>query len=323
MRRWLCALGACVGLLAGCGQTGSGEKTGQKTVGWIQFTTTASMDDLRNGFIDGLKSGGFEDGKNLKLDIKNAEADNATLDLTVKGFIQDGTDLIAVCSSPALQNAARNVKEKPVVFCGVVDPVAAGAAKTLTDKKPNFTGVYNPFPVEKGIQLVHEILPQVKVVGSLADTNEPFTSSLVAKAKAEADRLGLRWESVAVTSSNDISSGVQALKSRGVQAIFQLPSNLMNQGLDGQIRAARNAKMPMFSNQTEQVAKGVVAAIGIDLVDAGRLAGEKAAAILKGENPEGMPIEEARKQPLKINLKAAEAFGVKIPQSVLDRAEKV
>jgi putative ABC transport system substrate-binding protein len=115
-----------------------------------------------------------------------------------------------------------------------------------------------------------------------------------------------------VNSSNDIGTGMQALKVQGVGAVLQLPSNTVNQGIDGQIKSARDLKLPIFSLQPDQLEKGVVAAIGIDLANAGEQAGRMTAKILKGDKPDTIPLEKAKLSEIKVNETSAQQFGLSI-----------
>lgn len=281
-------------------------------VGFFQFNSTTSLDALRDGFLEGLQEGGFEDGKTMALVQQNAQSDTATLNLIAQQFSTE-VDLVGLCSTQALQAAVRAVKDKPIVFSGVIDPVAAGAAKSLTEPLPNVTGVYNPFPVTQGMQMITQIMPDVKRIGTLYDPSEPFFNQMREEAEAEAEKLGVEFVQVSITSSAEITTGMQALKARGVQAVLQLPSNTVNQGVEGQVKAALSAGMPIFSLQPDQVPKGVIAAVGIDLRKAGREAGLMAAEILKGKKPSDLPLQKATTLPVTASAENAQRFGVTLP----------
>jgi putative ABC transport system substrate-binding protein len=285
---------------------------GLPKVGFAQYTSTTSLDALRAGFVEGLAEGGFVDGQSVEIQYVNAQADNGTLQLGVQKLVGD-VDLVGLCSTQALQAAVKAVKEKPIVYCGVIDPVAAGAATSPTAPNPNVTGVYNPFPVAEGIAMVRKLMPNVRKIGTLYDPGEPFFEQMHAQAEAACKAFGGTYVVVSVTSSNDITTGVQALKSQGVEAILQLPSNTVNQGIDGQVKTARELKLPIFSLQPDQLEKGVVAAIGIDLQGAGKQAGKMAARVLKGEKPAAIPMETAKITPMEIRAEAAKAFGLTLP----------
>jgi putative tryptophan/tyrosine transport system substrate-binding protein len=218
--------------------------------------------------------------------------------------------LVGLASTQSLQAAARTLKDTPTVFSCVIDPVAAGGAETADRAKPNVTGVFNPFPVAEGVRMVHEMLPEVRTIGTLYDPGEPFSERMQAVAQQTSEELGLRWVAIPVAGVNDIVPGVQALKARGVGAMLQLPSNTVNQALDAQVAEGRKLGLPMFSLQPDQLEKGVVAAVGIDFRKAGEEAGRLAAEILKGKKPNDVPMQQATVEPVRVNEDAARAVGI-------------
>jgi len=293
---------------AGC----SKPSLGLPKVGFAQFTSTSSLDQLREGFVKGLAEEGFVDGKTVEIDFQNAQSDAGTMSLVMQK-LATSVDVVGLCSTQALQAAIKSVKDKPVIFCGVIDPVAAGAATTISEPKPNITGVYNPFPVTEGVEMIHKFMPAVKKIGTLYDPSEPFFGGMHEEAKKACAKNGLEFIVVTVSSSNDIVTGMQALKAKGVEAVLQLPSNTVNQGVDGQIKTAGNLGLPMFSLQPDQLEKGIVATVGVDLEEAGAQAGRMAGKVLKGEKTSKFPLETAKLQPIATNPAAAKQFGITLP----------
>jgi len=308
LRRWI-GIVAVIAVLAGCDKP----KSDVPVVGFAQYNSTTSLDQLRDGFVRGLEQGGFKDGENVKIVFQNAQSDTGTLSLAMQQF-QSEVDLVGLCSTQALQAAVRTIKDKPIVFCGVIDPVMAGAADSLDRPKAGVAGVYNPFPVTEGVDLIRKFMPGVKKIGTLYDPSEPFFEQMQEEAKAAVEVFGGEFIVVSVGGSNDILTGMQALKQRGVEAVLQLPSNTVNQGVDGQVKAARDLKMPIFSLQPDQLDKGVVAAIGVDLGKAGEEAGLMAAAILKGERRN--VLQKSTNLPPSYRAENAEAFGLKVPEGL-------
>lgn len=302
----------------GCGSGSSLPK-----IGIVQFATSSSLDLLRDSAIKGLASAGYHDGANVTLQKRNALGDVNTVRQILQDFAAQKVSLVVVIGTQTTQVADDFRGKYPIVFCGVVDPVIANIATSLTQAHPNVTGVYNPFSPEKGLQMVKEIMPTVSKVGSLYNPAEAFAPTLLASAQAEATRLGLTWVAVPVNATSDVVSGTQALQAQGVQAIMQLPSNTVNPGLETQLAEALRLNIPLYSVQIDQVEKGVIAAVGIDLGAAGEQAGMLAGRVMGGAKPESLPMQKAAKEPLYINLNAATSFGISIPASTLQRADKV
>lgn len=301
---------AVLALIAGCGSGEQPSSNPTQKIGLIQYTSTKSLDDLREGFLEGLEASGYKPGEGVEVVVRNAEGDAGTLSLAMRQFKDQGVTMVGVVSTQALQAAISSLGQTPIVFCGVMDPVAAGVGPSLDQKKPNITGVENPFPVEDGIEMVTSLAPNAKVIGSLYDPSEAFAEGLLKRAEAACKQRGLKWVAISVSSTTDIVSGTQALAARGVQAILQLPGNTTNQGVAGQVQQCRQLKIPMFSLQADQIPSGVVAAIGVDLKGAGVKAGKLAAEVLKGRKTADLPIQRADNEPLKTNEEEMKRFGL-------------
>jgi putative ABC transport system substrate-binding protein len=324
--RALAALGVLGGaILAGCaGEQGAqnGGKTDLPTVAFLQITSSVTLEATRDGYLRGLKENGFSDGENFRFEHKSAEGDIATAQLMAREFASRNVAVFGVSSSPALQSAIKATKEIPIVFCGVADPASAGAIKNGKALE-NVTGISNPDPVDKTLALIKELMPQIKTVGTLYDPSEPFTPLFRSRSQEAATKLGLEWIEISINSTNDITTGVQALKARGAQAIMQIPSNVADAGIAGEIKAAGAANIPFFSTHPTHISTGALACLGWDYEQAGYDAGVYAARVLKGARPVELPIRAVEKEDLVINLPVASNFGVKIPKDVLARADRV
>lgn len=303
--------------------TGCGSGSDLPVVGIVQFASSSSLDLLRDSAIKGLASAGYHDGSNVRLQKRNALGDVNAARQILQELATQKVSLVVVIGTQTTQVADDFRSKYPIVFCGVVDPVIANIATTQTQAHTNVTGVYNPFSPEKGLQMLKEIMPTVTKVGSLYNSAEAFAPTLLASAQAEAARLGITWVAVPVGATTDVVSGTQALQAQGVQALMQLPSNTVNPGLTNQLAEALRLNMPFYSVQIDQVEKGVIAAVGIDLGAAGEQAGMLAGKVLGGAKPDTLPMQRAAKEPLYVNLTAAASFGVTVPASTIQRAEKV
>jgi putative ABC transport system substrate-binding protein len=317
-------LGAVVlsGCASGKNAPDGAAKSNLPTVAFLQITSSVTLEATREGYLRGLQENGFKDGENFHFDHKSAEGDIGTAQLMAREFVGRNVEVFGVSSSPALQTAIKATKEIPIVFCGVADPASAGAIK---NGKPleNVTGISNPDPVEKTLALIKEIMPQIKTVGTLYDPSEPFSPLFRGRSQAAAKKLGLEWIEISVNNTNDITTGVQALKARGAQAIMQIPSNVADAGIAGEIKAAGAANIPFFSTHPTHIPAGALACLGWDYEQAGYEAGVYAAKVLKGAKPAELPIKSVQKEDLVINLPVANKFGVKIPKAVLARAARV
>ena len=164
-----------MGLMAGCGAEGSkgstqsGAKGDSYTVGISQFAEHGSLDNCREGFLEGLKEEGIEEGKNLKVDYQNAQTDTGTASTIADSFVSEKVDMICAIATPcsaSAYNSAMNA-DIPTVYTAVSDPVAAGLAKEDGSSVGNITGSSDVLPVEEQLKMIREMMPDAKKIGIL------------------------------------------------------------------------------------------------------------------------------------------------------------
>ena len=307
-------------ILAACGGGAGGEAP---VVGFLQITSSTTMDSTREGYAQALADAGFVDSETVSIIFKDAQGDVSTAQLIARDFVSRRVDLIGTASTPALQAALNATSEIPIVFSTVANPYLAGAGEAADSHLPNVTGVFTTSPVDRALALVTEIMPGVSRVGTLYDPSEAFSEMYLEMAREAAADLGLEWVEIMVTSSTDIVPGVQALKSRGVEAILQIPGNLLDTGIDGEIKEASDLGIPVLSVHTGHVDRGALAAIGWNFWQAGYDAGKVAVRVLRGEKPADIPFQSVEKEQLYVNAETAKLFDITIPPAVLERADQV
>ena len=159
-----------MGLMAGCGAEGSkgstqsGAKGDSYTVGISQFAEHGSLDNCREGFLEGLKEEGIEEGKNLKVDYQNAQTDTGTASTIADSFVSEKVDMICAIATPcaaSAYNSAMNA-DIPTVYTAVSDPVVAGLAKEDGSSVGNITGSSDVLPVEEQLKMIREMMPEAK-----------------------------------------------------------------------------------------------------------------------------------------------------------------
>lgn len=315
------------GLMAGCagGDSSSTASSDQKTVGVIQYATHPSLDNCYEGFIQGLEEGGFKEGENLKIDFTNAQGDAANGDMAAKNMVSKKYDLIAGIATPAAMSAysASKSDEIPVVFTAVSDPVSAGIVKSLEKPETNCTGTADILPLEDQMKMIRAFLPDAKKIGILYTNSEPNSVSHLKKFKELAGQYGFEIVEVGVTNASEVAAGAQTLVSKGVDCINNFTDNNVVNNLSTVLKAANDAKIPVFGSEVEQVKNGCLAAQSIDYVALGKDTGLMAAKILKGEaKPEEMAVQEVSGSEPVYNEEVLKSLGLTLPQE-LNGAEAV
>lgn len=316
-----------VAMMTGCGSskdsstaTNSDEKT--YTIGISQFAEHGSLDNCREGFIEGLKEEGIEEGKNLKIVTNNADADTGTAAQIADQFVSDKVDMICAIATPSAQAAYNAAMETdiPVVYTAVTNPVAAELAND--DKSPvgNVTGTSDELPVEAQLKMIREIMPDAKTIGILYTTSEANSVYSIEQYEKLADKYGFTIEKTGITNTSEIQLAASDLLGK-VDCLTNLTDNTVVSALPTILGLANEKGIPVFGSEIEQVKIGCLAAEGIEYTQLGKDTGKMAAKILKGEaDASEMDYELITESSLYVNEKVADDLGITVPDTMKDRA---
>jgi putative tryptophan/tyrosine transport system substrate-binding protein len=315
-----------VGLAAGPAAAQSPEPGRTYRIGFSQLVDHPALNATRQGFIDGLKSAGFEIGKNLVLDYQNAQGDVGTARNIAEKFLAGGVDMLAPCTTPVVLATIRVAKDSkmPVVFGCVTNPVQAGVLQNA-DKPTgtNVTGFYTVPPVGRNLDMFLAIKPGIKTIGTIYNSGETNSEALNKLAKTEAEKRGITWVAATITSSAEVKNAADSLIGR-VDAIMTLQDNTVASAYEAVTRAARDGKVPWFALDVLAVERGAIAGLaqhqyqnGIDW------ARKVAVPVLGGKAPGTIVAVEAEVFETHVNVAAAKAVGLTVPASMITQATKV
>ena len=316
-----------VSLMAGCGTKEEGSATEEAstyTIGISQFAEHGSLDNCREGFLEGLAEAGIVEGENLTVEYKNAAADMGTASQISNSFVSgsDKVDLICAIATPSAQaayNAAMD-EEIPVIFTAVTDPVAAELAATDGTPVGEVTGTSDKLPVEAQLEMIREILPDAKTIGIIYTTSEANSVSAIAEYEEKVGDYGFELVTKGVTAVSEVGLAAEDLLTK-VDCITNLTDNTVVSALATVLDKANAANIPVFGSEIEQVKIGCLAAEGLDYVALGRKTGEMAAQVLKGEKKASeLSFEQITEAGLYINTKVAENLGITLEQDLVNSA---
>jgi putative ABC transport system substrate-binding protein len=295
-------------------------------IGFSQLVDHPALNATRQGFIDGLKAEGFEIGKNLNFDYQNAQGDVGTARSIAEKFLADNVDLLAPCTTPVVQATIRVAKDSkiPVVFGCVTNPVSVGVLQSL-DKPTgtNVTGFYTVPPVAQNLDLFLAIRPGLKTIGTIYNSGETNSEALNKLAKAEAEKRGIAWQAVTITSSAEVKNAIDSLIGK-VDAVVTLQDNTVASAYEAIVKATRDAKVPWFAFDAQAVSRGAIAALAQDQYQNGvDWARKVAVPVLLGKDPGSVLAVAATAFETQINAGTAKAVGLTIPESILKQASKV
>lgn len=292
------------------------------TVAVTAIVEHPALDAVRDGVKEALAAAGYKEGENLKFLYESAQGNPATAAQIARQFAGEGPNVIVPISTPSAQAVVSSTRDIPVVFTAVSDPLGAQLIKDMDKPGGNVTGLSDLSPVAEHVALIKEILPSVKSIGYLYNSGEANSVSLLAVLKNEAEKAGLTVVESAATKSAEVQGAARALVGRA-DVIYIPTDNTIISALEGAVAVAEEAKLPLFTADTDSVSRGAVAALGFNYHDVGKQTGDIVVRVLKGENPGDIAVKVAAGTDLVINKGAATKMGVTFPESVLGRATRV
>lgn len=287
------------------------------TIGINQYGEHASLDNCREGFIQGLKDVGLVEGEDFDISYQNAGFDNAIATQIAQNFSANNVVLMCAIATPSATAcyAAAEDKDIPVVFTAITDPVEAGLAAG------NITGTSDKLPVEAQLDLIRHLLPDATSIGILYTTSEPNSVSAIAEYEQKASDYGFTIEALGVTSQAEVTQAADSLIGRGVDCLSNLTDNNVVGVLSSILEKTDEAGIPVFGSEVEQVKLGCVAAAGIDYFALGQQTGAMAAKILTGEaSAYDMDYETITEYGIYVNSAALASFSIELPADIAEKA---
>jgi putative tryptophan/tyrosine transport system substrate-binding protein len=290
-------------------------------IGVCQLVQHDALDAAYNGFVDGLKEAGIEEGKNLKIDYQNAQGEQANCATIASKLVNDQDDLILAIATPAAQACANATSDIPIVVTAVTDPAESGLVKSNDTPGTNVTGTSALNPIDEQMDLLLKLVPDAKKVAVLYCSSETNSKIQAEMAKTAGEALGLEVIDATVSNSNEIQQVVQSLVGK-VSAIYAPTDNMIAAGMATVAMVANENNLPVICGESGMVEAGGLATYGIDYYELGKLSGAQAAKILKGEEkPADMPIEylDATKLQVSVNEEVAKQLGIEIPADLVTK----
>ena len=297
--------------LAACGGTddaSSGESGGEPVkylIGISQYGQHGSLDNCREGFLQGLEQAGLVEGTDFEVDYQNANFDD-----------NQATQIGQMFSAVACFNAAED-KDIPVIFTAITDPVGAHL------DAGNITGTSDALPVEGQLQLIRALQPDADTIGIVYTTSEANSVYSISVYEELATDYGFTIDAVGVTSQAEVTQAVDTLLSHGVDCLSNLTDNNVVGVLGAILEKTDEAGIPVYGSEVEQVKLGCVGGAGLDYIQLGIQTGLMAAKVLTGEAAcEDLPYETIENYGLYINSDAAAELGITIPDDIAQEAQE-
>ncbi len=297
-----------------------------RRIGVTQTVSYSDFDADAKGFEKALIEAGFQEGVHVIYDRQNAQGDVSHTWTIAHKFLNADMDLIHSIATPSSRAVIRAIKDVPIVFSSVTEPVYAGlipkTSPVGTKTGTNVTGVSDRWPVTLQLEMYTRFFPRAKKWGTIYNAGDPRSILYIKELREAAKRLKVELIEVTTSSSDEVLPAAQFL-ARKAQTIYITYDHIALSSFDTIVKVCREKKIPLFGGDLKCVTKGAMAAYGWDYFQIGQSAGKKAVRILKGEKAGDIPWELGGKLVLLINEKAAKAQGAIVPPELLKKADKI
>ena len=296
-------------------------------VGYLTWSNFGPFSQVtRAGFIAGLREEGFVEGRNLVILRRAADYDADRFRPLAREMSEARVDVFFAPATPMATAAWRASRDTPIVIATVLDPIELEFVKSLARPGTRVTGVtaMTKELIPKRLQLLLETVPGIKRVGVIVDhVMRDSCKQEIDALQAAARTLGLTLTLVYVDGPQSVEAAFAKLPATGVQAVITTTTSTRN-GLEKEYaEAALKHRLPSMHELTYGAEMGGLLAYGPDFGDVYRRAGTYVGKILKGAKPGDLPVQEPTRFEMVLNLKTAKALGVRVPNAILQRADRV
>jgi len=305
------------------------EKISKKIILRIGVTQTVSYQDFdedAKGFEKALAEAGFKEGVHVTYDRQNAQGDINRTQTIAHNFLDSDMDLIHSIATPCSRAVIKIIRDTPIVFSSVTDPVYAGLLSRNsplgTKTRTNVTGVSDRWPVTQQFEMYARFFPRARKWGTIYDAGDLRTIPYIREMREAAKKLKVELIEATISNGDEALPAAQFLAGKA-QTIFITYDHIALSSFDTIVKVCKERKIPLLGGDLKCVTKGAMAAYGWDYFQIGYSAGRKAVRILKGEKPGDIPWELGEKLVLLINEKAARTQGAIVPPELLKKADKI
>jgi putative tryptophan/tyrosine transport system substrate-binding protein len=275
--------------------------------------------------LQGLKEGGYAEGRNVSFEYRWGEDHNERLPTLAADLVQRQVAVIATSGIASAIAAKAATTTIPIVFAAGPDPVTFGLITSLNRPGGNVTGAtfLGGTLLAKQFEMLHETVPKTPLIGYLTDSTNPTTEADIKYTLAAADQVGQKVTIVQAHTDSELEAAFNILVQQHVGALIVNPDAFFLTRRDKLVELAARQKIPTIYNLREYVMAGGLMSYGTSITEAHRIAGLYAGRILKGEKPADLPVQRSTKVELVINLTTAKTLGLAVPPQIVARADEV
>jgi putative ABC transport system substrate-binding protein len=293
-------------------------------VGITAIVEHPALEAIRLGVLDKLQEKGMKLGEDFEELYQTAQGDMNTAVSIAKQFSNSDLDVVVGISTPSAQACANAIKDIPVVFSAVTDPVGASLIERLGKNNGNVCGISDMTPVRTQIRLMKLVMPEAQTVGIVYNSSEANSVSILNSAKETCDELGMELVEIIGSNTSEMINALNAVVS-SVDFIYIGTDNTAANSIAAIAKSAKTAKVPIMAGDIDIARGGGVIGFGFDYYNAGLETGEIVYQLLTG-----VPVSEIESRLISadslilyVDLDLAEEIGLEVPENVVSRANVV
>jgi putative tryptophan/tyrosine transport system substrate-binding protein len=300
------------------------QQTAMPVVGFLNSASADGYASMAAAFRRGLKEAGYAEGENVTIEYRWADNQYERLPALAADLVNRRVNVI-FANSPSIPVALAATKTIPIIFNSGGDPVRLGFVASLNRPGGNATGVaiFAGELAAKRLELLHELIPGSKTIAVLINLDFGPSARFRADVEAAARALGLAAPILEASNPSEVETAFNKLAQTRPDALLVGPGPFLDSHRDLLVARAAQAAIPAAYETRASALAGGLVSYGADVGDAYRQAGVYAGRVLKGEKPADLPVVQATKVELVINLKTAKALGLTIPDKLLTVADDV
>ena len=306
---------ACVGLM-------SSAAVQAQSVSVSSIVEHPALDAIKDGVHKALSDAGYNEASGFKWQFQTAQGNPAIAAQIARKFVGDKADVIVAISTPSAQAVVSATKTIPVVYSAVTDPVVAHLVPSMAASGTNVTGISDALALEAQVDLIKKVVPDAKRVGMVYNPGEANSAVVVKQMKELLPQHGMTLVEATAPRTVDVGAAARSLVGK-VDVIYTNTDNNVVSAYESLVKVGNDAKVPLIASDTDSVARGAIAALGVNYYNLGLQTGQQVVRILKGEKPGDMASETSSNLELYVNPGAAKRQGVSLNEDFVKSATKI
>nr|WP_232467019.1 MULTISPECIES: ABC transporter substrate-binding protein [Alcaligenes] len=300
----------------------SGAAVHAQSVSVSSIVEHPALDAIKDGVHKALTDAGYNEASGFKWQFQTAQGNPAIAAQIARKFVGDKADVIVAISTPSAQAVVSATKTIPVVYSAVTDPVVAHLVPSMAPSGTNVTGVSDALALEAQVDLIKKVVPDAKRVGMVYNPGEANSAVVVKEMKELLPKHGMTLVEATAPRTVDVGAAARSLVGK-VDVIYTNTDNNVVSAYESLVKVGVDAKVPLIASDTDSVARGAIAALGVNYYNLGLQTGQQVIRILKGEKPGDIASETSSNLELYVNPGAAKRQGVSLNEDFVKSATKI